>query len=129
MKVKILVVASVAVGCGSTRHPPVQYPRAEGCRSPAECMTLGLAKFEEARALQKQALDSLAMTVPPGTVAAFAGVMPPSGWLLCNGDVIDPVSKPQYQALHNAIGELWGDGGDGRAVPRGPRTPCSRGGV
>lgn len=48
-----------------------------------------------------------AATVPPGTIVAFAGHDAPEGWLLCDGD--DP-RRDEYEALHDAIGETWGDG-------------------
>ena len=41
---------------------------------------------------------------PPGTIAPFAGKVPPPGWLLCDGS---PVSQTAYPALYAAIGNLW----------------------
>lgn len=50
---------------------------------------------------------------PVGSIMAFAGAQVPDGWLLCNGSIIDPVKEPKYAALRSAIGDTWGDGGDG----------------
>ena len=51
--------------------------------------------------------------VPPGTIVAYGGASVPSGWLLCNGSIIDPVAEPKYAALRAAVLDSWGDGGDG----------------
>jgi len=46
--------------------------------------------------------------VPPvGSVLAFGGDTPPSGWLPCDGS---PVGRGQYPALFAAIGVHWGAG-------------------
>ena len=45
--------------------------------------------------------------VPVGTVVAYAGNNIPSGWLLCDGSV---VNQSQYEALSNVIGTFWGNG-------------------
>ena len=47
---------------------------------------------------------------PAGTVVAFAGNSAPKGWAICDGS---PLSSIEYPALSSAIGEHWGDGGDG----------------
>jgi microcystin-dependent protein len=49
---------------------------------------------------------------PAGTIIAFAGATPPSGWLLCNGSAI---SRTTYSALFSAIGTAHGQG-DGSAT-------------
>ena len=59
-----------------------------------------------------QASDSAAqgdMSVPPGTIVAFAGTTVPTGWALCDGS---PVSRTMYAGLFTAIGISFG-GGDG----------------
>jgi microcystin-dependent protein len=53
---------------------------------------------------------SLSNAVPPGTVVAYAGTVPPKGWVRCNGDSYDP-RHPDYAALFAAIGTVYG--GDG----------------
>lgn len=42
-----------------------------------------------------------------GEIKAYAGVTPPTGWMLCNGQEI---SRSDYQALFNAIGTTYGSG-------------------
>jgi microcystin-dependent protein len=45
--------------------------------------------------------------VPAGTVVAFAGTTPPTGWLLCDGSL---VSRSAYPALFAAIQVTYGVG-------------------
>ena len=51
--------------------------------------------------------------VPVGTIVPFAGpdTNIPSGWLLCNGAVLNATSNPQYAQLFAAIGTSWGGSG------------------
>ena len=42
--------------------------------------------------------------VPTGTVLPFAGVRPPSGWLTCEGQVLDLEKNPEYKKLADIIG-------------------------
>ena len=49
----------------------------------------------------------LRSVVPAGTVIAFAGATPPSGWLLCDGSAI---SRSTYSALFEAISTAHGSG-------------------
>jgi microcystin-dependent protein len=66
----------------------------------------------DARVADAQALDApapAAMSVPPGTIVAFAGNVAPEGWLLCDGSA---VSRANYASLFGAIGINFG-GGDG----------------
>jgi microcystin-dependent protein len=51
------------------------------------------------------------MSVPPGTIVAFAGTVAPEGWLLCDGSA---VSRTSYASLFGAVGINFG-GGDGIA--------------
>jgi microcystin-dependent protein len=44
---------------------------------------------------------------PAGTVQSFAGLNPPSGWLLCDGTA---VSRTTYPVLFAAIGIIYGAG-------------------
>lgn len=43
--------------------------------------------------------------VPSGTIIAFAGLSPPSGWLFCDGST---VTKNDYPYLYTAIGYVYG---------------------
>ena len=55
--------------------------------------------------------------IPVGAVLPFAGAAAaiPEGWLLCNGQQLDPTNYPD---LYTAIGEAHGgDGGDSFRVP------------
>lgn len=76
--------------------------------------------------LQNNKLDKSAeiYLVPTGTVSAFAGSTPPTGWLKCDGSAI---SRTTYAKLFAAIGGLYGTG-DGSTtfnLPnlQGGRTP------
>jgi microcystin-dependent protein len=51
--------------------------------------------------------DWVRSVVPSGTVIAFAGATPPTGWLLCNGSTI---SRSAYPALFTAISVAHGSG-------------------
>jgi microcystin-dependent protein len=46
-------------------------------------------------------------STPPGSLIMFAGDAIPSGWLLCNGQL---VSRSDYLALFTAIGTAYGEG-------------------
>jgi microcystin-dependent protein len=83
---------------------------------------------------------------PPGTIVAYGGQTAPSGWLLCNGQVI---YRTTYPALFSAIGTSFGtnasttfnlpdfrgrflrgrDGGAGRDPDRTTRTAMATGGA
>ena len=49
-------------------------------------------------------------SVPPGTIAHFAGLTPPPGWLACDGA---QVSRVTYAALFAKIGTAYGAGDEG----------------
>jgi microcystin-dependent protein len=53
----------------------------------------------------------LASGIPPGAVFAFAGGSLPTGWLHCDGALIDSISNPQFAALFVIIGTTWGGTG------------------
>jgi microcystin-dependent protein len=63
-----------------------------------------------------------------GEIRIFAGNFAPSGWALCNGQLL---AINQYQALFSLLGTLYG--GDGRATFALPnlqgRTPFHTGGA
>lgn len=44
---------------------------------------------------------------PPGTIVAFGGTTPPSGWLLCDGRAL---RSREYPHLYGAISTNWGGG-------------------
>lgn len=54
--------------------------------------------------------------LPPGTVLPFAGAVPPTGWLLCDGS---NVSRTTYARLFAVIGTTYG-AGDGSTTFRLP---------
>lgn len=70
--------------------------------------------------------------IPAGAVQMFAGSVVPTGWLLCNGQL---VSRTTYAALFTAIGTTYGagDGSTTFALPnmaaRFPRMDVSNLGV
>lgn len=43
--------------------------------------------------------------IPTGSIIQFGGSIPPTGWLLCNGQEI---SKTTYPSLYTVIGDLYG---------------------
>lgn len=45
--------------------------------------------------------------VPPGCIEAFAGMILPPGWLVCDGSL---VSKTTYYHLYQIIGDAFGSG-------------------
>lgn len=59
-----------------------------------------------------QAIPSLGMSVPAGSVIQFAGVTPPAGYLECDGSA---VSRVGYPHLFSAIGISYGVG-DGNST-------------
>jgi hypothetical protein len=52
--------------------------------------------------------------VPAGTVVAFMGSTPPSGWLLCDGAEYE---QSEYPVLFNAIGTQYGQSGNRFNIP------------
>lgn len=52
-------------------------------------------------------LDGCSDTVPVGTLQPFAGLTPPKGYLLCQGQL---VSKITYSKLYEICGDMFGDG-------------------
>jgi microcystin-dependent protein len=46
--------------------------------------------------------------VPVGTIIAYAGTVIPSGWLICNGGRLSPVSTPEHAELAAVLGNTWG---------------------
>ena len=46
-------------------------------------------------------------STPPGSINVFAGTESPTGWFLCNGQVID---RDEYSNLFDVIGTTYGDG-------------------
>jgi len=45
--------------------------------------------------------------IPVGSIMAFAGITPPQGWLVCDGDTIN---QSNYPELYKTIGTIWGSG-------------------
>jgi microcystin-dependent protein len=65
--------------------------------------------FTKGQPLTAQALNDnfAAVSIPAGTVVAFAGPTVPNGWLLCDGSA---VSRTTYGSLFAAIGTVSGSG-------------------
>ena len=51
-------------------------------------------------------LDGCSDTVPVGTLQPFAGLVPPKGYLICQGQL---VNKTQYPQLYKVCGSLFGE--------------------
>lgn len=47
-----------------------------------------------------------------GSIVMFAGMIPPNGWLICDGS---PVSRETFSSLFNVIGTSYGEG-DGEST-------------
>jgi microcystin-dependent protein len=48
-----------------------------------------------------------AAQVPPGAIVAYGGANAPSGWVVCDGSLLDG-ANPNYAALYAAIGTAFG---------------------
>jgi len=60
-----------------------------------------------------QALASIGASYFVGQIITTVSQTAPAGnWLLCQGQSLNAVSNPQYQALYNAIGTSWGGTGN-----------------
>jgi len=69
---------------------------------------LGLAKSSNELILQVQpAYDNLD-TSPIGTITLTKNGTPDSGNLLMNGQILNAVTNPEYQALYGVVGNSWG---------------------
>ncbi len=55
----------------------------------------------------KTAIESIDATIPPGTIVAYGGTVAPSGWTICNGNII---SRTTNASLFAAIGTNYGNG-------------------
>ena len=44
------------------------------------------------------------MSLPTGSVIAYAGVRPPAGWLLCDGSLLKPGDVPDQRPLADLLG-------------------------
>jgi microcystin-dependent protein len=82
---------------------------APGGSSPAAWVTAGGLRGVASQSVDTAALTNavLAMLVPTGVVAPFAGATAPTGWLMCYGQV---VSRSTYGALFTAVGTTYGSG-------------------
>ncbi len=67
---------------------------------------INAAKVNENFANLKTAVESI-NEVPVGTIIAFGGVNPPTGWFICDGT---PVSRTTYSALYAVISINFGVG-------------------
>ena len=55
----------------------------------------------------KQAIPSLGLSVPVGTIITYGGSIAPSGYLVCDGSLL---SRTTYKALFQVIGTAYGIG-------------------
>ncbi len=58
-----------------------------------------------------------ALSLPPGLICDFGGVAAPSGWLLCDGSIVEQAA---YTQLYAAIGDRYNTGGEGGTQFRVP---------
>lgn len=49
--------------------------------------------------------------LPPGLIAPFGMEVAPTGWLVCDGSIIDSVTDDIFSDLFAAIGTTWGGSG------------------
>jgi microcystin-dependent protein len=68
--------------------------------------TAGGIRFPDT-SLQTTAFRGINSVIPSGSVIAYAGLLPPSGWLLCDGSLVDRADFPE---LFVAIGTSHGEG-------------------
>lgn len=61
---------------------------------------------------KKESLITASVSVPSGTIIAYAGRAIPSGWEICDGREVNPNSEPKYRALFGAIQNIWGGNGN-----------------
>ncbi len=68
-----------------------------------------VAASDASELVRKGELDAavVSLTLPAGVITPFAGSVAPSGWLMCDGQV---VSRLTYAALFAAIGTTYGPG-------------------
>lgn len=50
--------------------------------------------------------DATGLVSPSGTVVAYAGATPPTGWVLCHGQLLD---KAQHPDLYKVLGATYGE--------------------
>lgn len=48
------------------------------------------------------------MIMPTGSILDYAGASAPAGWLFCYGQTLDANANADYQALYDAIGNVYG---------------------
>lgn len=76
----------------------------------------GIAKISKANFLS----DLYEFLVPAGTILPYAGLTPPTGWILCDGAIVDRIYYPN---LYAAIGKTYG----ATTVPSQFKIPDLRG--
>lgn len=98
------------------RKPPVLYIgiRVKGVALQGRQRLLSVPYAE--RATWSGTADRAINGVPPGSIVAFAGATPPTGWLLCNGA---EVRRTEHPELFATIGIAHGSG-DGSTTFRLP---------
>lgn len=57
---------------------------------------------------QSQWINTQVSGIPVGMIAPFAMVTPPTGWLVCDGSLLDSVTDVLFANLYAAIGTSWG---------------------
>jgi microcystin-dependent protein len=69
----------------------------------------GVATWTSGQLLTSATLNAnfAAVQTPPGTIAAYVGTAAPSGWLLCDGTLLNG-TDPQYAALYAVIANTFG---------------------
>lgn len=76
--------------------------------APAD-VEIGEVYFDSASSTHKIYTETgwINLGTPAGNVSAFAGSIPPPGWLVCNGA---PISRTVYASLYATVGVTYGSG-------------------
>ena len=84
----------------------------------SQLFNLGFAQSTPDQGVSDPTFIRSQSSLPVGTTISYCGnytaKLKNEGWLLCNGESVD---MKFYPALFEAIGEMWGNGGDGKYDP------------
>lgn len=107
----------------STQLPNECIPLANFTTAAGAITNLSDIRYQVVEQVQPVSLPSTQSPFIVGEIREYAGPTPPSGWLICDGSI---VNQGDYPTLYSAIGTTWNTGGE----PAGTfRLPDRRGRV